>query len=254
MNRSQITGHNADLLRQIFHSEKDAYRCYGSLAKFTRHIKEPVMITGSIAAGWHTLKGGKVMKERKFNDLDVVVDNLYSLRATLREDFLIRHFHPNRGEGKILVMLVDEEYRTRIDVFTPVSTGLKHRSTDCQIGELLFKVVSAEDLLAKLLGSICQVIKNEPVEIKYVDSFNRLYEVADVKMMRGVWQEYRKESDSDDFIKVIEATLSSIAANPALLQTSRYSQNLNEKCSWCCESDIFPLSPPSRVYEILGYV
>jgi len=212
------------------------------------------MITGSIAAGWHSLKSGKLVKERKFNDLDIVVKSSHSLRATLREDFLIRHFHPNRGQGKILIMLVDEEYRTRIDVFTPVSTGLKQRSTDCQIGELLFKVVSAEDLLAKLLGSICQIIENEPVEKKYVDSFNGLFEVADVKMMRGVWQEYRKQSDADDFIEAAEATLCSIAANPALLQTSGYSQNLNEKCLWCCESAIFPLSSPSRVYEILGYV
>ncbi len=86
--------------------------------------------------------------------IDVVVEGLPSLRTSLSQDFLIMHFHPHRGRGKILIQLVDEDHGTRIDVFTPGSSSLTTRLTDSAIGDLQCRIVSAEDLLAKLLSVI----------------------------------------------------------------------------------------------------
>ena len=241
-------------LQEIFLASEDTAKCLGSISKLTRHLREPVVITGGIAAGWHLLRNGALRKKRHLNDIDIVVGGLSSLYASLSEDFLIVHFHPLRERGKILIQLVDEEHGLRIDVFTSGSKLLTTRLTDFAIGEVSCRFVSAEDLLAKLLSSIHPAMRGETVEQKYVEDFHLLSTVADLDTMREVWQEYRKEGECLEFEKAAEAVQRSIIANPGLLQASSYSQDVNQSCAWCCESEMFPLAARSRIYAILGYV
>jgi len=172
MNRSQTTEKSVNFLHEIFLASEDATKCHNSLSKLKRHLKEPVVVTGGIALGWHLLKNGGRGKKRHLNDIDIVVEGLSSLRSTLHQDFLIRHFHPFREKGKILVQMVDEEYGTRIDVFTPSTSSLIKRLTDSAIGEIPFRLISAEDLLVKLLSIVYTVTESKPIEPKYIEHFN----------------------------------------------------------------------------------
>src|SRR2546423_498494 len=158
---------SAGFLEGILLAGEDISKCHGSPAQLARHLEEPVMITGSVAAGWHLLKNGRRIEKQRLNDIDVVVEGLASLRSSLSRDFLIRHFHPDRGGGRILIMLIDEEHGTRIDVFTPTTRTLTRRLTDFAIGDIACRVVAAEDLSAKLLSVIYPITKGEPVEPKY---------------------------------------------------------------------------------------
>src|SRR4051794_15550521 len=90
---------SAGFLEKILLAGEDIGKCHGSLAKLARHLEEPVMITGSLATSWHLLKNGRRIKKQRLNDIDVVVEDLTSLRSSLSRDFLIRHFHPTRGGG-----------------------------------------------------------------------------------------------------------------------------------------------------------
>ena len=254
MQRDETTGKSAGFLREIFLARADATRCFGSLAKLSRHLNGPVVVTGGIAAGWHLLQNGGRIIRRPFNDIDIVVEGLASLRASLRQDFLIRHFHPYRAQGKILLMLVDEEHGTRIDVFTPSTSLLTRRLHACIIGELPLRLVSAEDLLAKLLAIVYAITESRPVEAKYFAQFHLLLTVADAAKVRAVWREYRQENQPLDFAEAAAAVQRSVAANAALLQTGQYSRDLNHVCSWCQASELFPLAPLTKIYEILGYV
>ena len=252
--QKQAWSKNADFLKEIFLEGEDAARIHGSLSKLARHLAGPVVITGGLAIGWHLLRHGVRREKRRFNDIDLVVESLQDLRPTLSQDFLIRHFHPHRGQGKILLMLAEEEYRTRIDIFTPSARALSERLTDMTIGDMSCKVVSAEDLLAKLLGLLYPATLGDRVEPKYVEHFNALHAVADLDVVSDLWRECRKESHRLEFDEAAEAVWRNIAADRSLLQESAYSQDIKETCPWCCESELFPLAPLSRIYAVWGYV
>ncbi len=241
-------------LQKIFRSSDDIAKCHGALSKLTRHLEEPVVVTGSIATSWHLIKNGRPEKKRHLNDIDIVVEGLFSLRASLSQDFLINHFHPRRGGGKILIQLVDEEYGARVDVFTPSTRTFTKRLTDFALGEVSCRIVSAEDLSAKLLTVIYSAADGEPIDPKYVESFHLLSTVADLDILREVWREYRKEGQPLDFDEAAAAVQRSITAHPGLLRASHYSQDVKQTCPWCSESEQFPLAPRSKIYGILGYV
>jgi hypothetical protein len=254
MNGNQLSVKSADFLDELFLADEDITRCLGTLSKLARHFEEPIIVTGSIATGWHLLKNGRLTQKRRLNDIDVIVEDLSSLHQSLSGDFLIKHFHPDRGQGRILIQLVDEEYRTRVDIFTPTTRTLTNRLIDSAIGEVSCRLVSAEDLAAKLLSVIYPATSGEPIEPKYVEHFHLLSTVADLNVTREVWREYRKEGQSLEFDAAIKAVERSITDNPGILQAGQYSQNINQTCRWCRESELFPLAQLSKVYEILGYV
>jgi len=244
-----------NFLRELFLKDGDISKCLGSLSKLTRHLDEPVVITGSLAAGWHLLKSGRQPGKRRLNDIDtVVVTGLPQLRPSLSQDFLINHFHPHRGGGRVLLQLVDEEHSIRIEIFTPGSNSLAERLIDCGIGNLSCRIVSAEDLLAKLLSIIHSVVEDKPVDPKYVEQFALLSTVADKAVTRKVWRDYRKENQHLDFDEATEAIKLKIKANLNLLRATSYCQDVDLVCAWCHESELFPIASRSKIHKILGYV
>jgi hypothetical protein len=254
MHRNQKAVNSSGFLRNLFLEGEDVARCLGSLAKLARHIKAPVVLTGGIAIGWHLLRNGVERERGRLNDIDIVVEGLSDLHASLGRHFLIAHFHPSRERGKVLIQLVDEEHHTRVDVFTPPPTALLNRLTDAAIENLACRFVSAEDLLAKLLSIIYPATRNHPVEPKYVEHFRQLSTAAAADAMREVWREYRKEGQPVNFEAAAEAVKLSLEAHPDLLQPESYCQDINFTCPWCRRSELFPLAPRHRIYEALGYV
>ena len=120
-----------NLLRELLLTSEDISRCVGSLSKLARHLTEPVVLTGSIAVGWHLLSHGWQPVKNHLNDIDTVaMRGLSGIGPALGQDFLVNHFHPNRGRGRVLLQLVDQEHRTRIEVFTPGSDSLAERLVD----------------------------------------------------------------------------------------------------------------------------
>lgn len=238
----------------VFLESVDGDRFFGSLSKLARHLKGPVVLTGGIALGQHLLGKGLQWRKGRLNDIDIVVEDLSGLHTSLSRDFLIAHFHPRRERGKILIQLVEEDFGTRIDVFTPASGGLIERLCDSAIGDVACKLVSAEDLLAKLLSIIYRAVRGEAVEPKYVEHFRLLYEVAAPFTMREVWHEYRKEGEPLDFYEAAGIVDLSLRANPGLLREEQYSQDMDHACSWCSVSEEFPLAPRPKIHEVLGYV
>ncbi|HEU4387456.1 MAG TPA: hypothetical protein VFV34_06640 [Blastocatellia bacterium] len=241
------------LLRDLFPDADDADRCLGSIERLAALVKDPVAVTGSIAAGCHLLRRGIRLRKR-LNDIDLVVKGLESLSPALSDEFLIRHFHPARGGGRILIMLVDQRHRNRIDIFGPAPASLFDRTVVSDIDGLPFRIVSAEDLLARLLTVMCGVTTGNEVDPKYVGQFKALLDVADLELAANVWHEHRRPDRPFHFEQAVEAVEQSLAANPALLQTGVYCQDIDRECEWCHETDEFPLAARSAIYEILGYV
>ncbi|MDQ3906909.1 MAG: hypothetical protein M3268_01055 [Acidobacteriota bacterium] len=255
MDEAGHTIESTGFLRELFLTDEDALRCFGSLSKLARHINGPVVLTGSIAVGWHLLRGGRPPRKRSLNDIDTVaVNGMSSTRPSLVRDFLINHFHPERERGKVLLQLVDEEHGTRTEIFTPGSESLNERLVDCDVGGLSCRAVSAEDALAKLLSITHSAIEGRPVDPKYVEQFDQLSAVADVAAAGKVWQDYRKENQRADLEEAAQAVKTKLATDPALLRATEYCQDVDFVCAWCKESESFPIANRGRVYEVLGYV
>jgi hypothetical protein len=255
MNKDQYPIADDNFLRELLLTSEDVSRCLGSLSKLARHLAAPVVLTGSIAAGWHLLNNGRQPVKKRLNDIDTVaLRGLSGIGPALSRNFLINHFHPDRGRGRVLLQLVDEEHRTRVEVFTPGSDSLAERLTATNIAGLPCRLVSAEDLLAKLLSIIYSVIEGEAIDPKYVEQFDSLSAVAEIDVARRLWADYRKESQRSDFDEAVRLVKSGIASGPDLLRAISYCQDVNFLCAWCHESESFPVASRSKVHEILGYV
>lgn len=248
-----MTAENHNFLEEIFLSNTDADKCLSSLSKLSRHFEKTVVLTGSIASGLHLSKKGLQQKKR-LNDIDMVVEDLADVRASISKDFLINHFHPFRERGKVLLQLVDEENGVRIEIFTANSKTLTERLVEFKIADLHCQAVAVEDVLAKLLSILYSINRSEAVDPKYVEHFRLLLKSADLTTARKIWQDYRKEPETVDFDEAVEKVKQSLATNPNLLQPEKYCQNINFSCQWCCESESFPVSDRTKIYEILGYV
>lgn len=242
-------------MEEVFLTNEDAVKFRRSLTKLAQHLKKTAVVTGSVATGLHLWrKGASQTNKKRLNDIDTVVEDLSDVYLSLKQDFLINHFHPTREKGKVLLQLVDEEHETRVEIFTANSKTLFGRLTDFTTDGLSFKAVSAEDVLAKLLSIIYPAAKGETIIQKYVEHFRVLLQAADVMTAQEIWRDYRTENQPGDFNEAVKIVEQSIAADPNLLQDEEYCQNMDFECRWCIHSDDFPLAPRSKIYGILGYI
>ncbi len=232
----------------------DALRCQRTLTKLAQHLNGPMILTGSLALDWHANRSGRAVKERPLNDIDLVVADIAALSPSLSQGFLISHFHPTRGAGRILLQLVEETQGVRIDVFTPNSPSLLSRVRSTELFGIACEMVSAEDLTAKLLDILYCVTAGELVDPKYYDSFNALAGLADLGIVRELWSEYKKADYPCSFDVAAEAVHQRIANDPGVLCKDVYDQDFGDSCHWCKQSSAFLVSPRLKIFEVLGYV
>ncbi len=241
-------------LSAVFTTREDGSRCRRALTKLAGQTNEPLLVTGGLAVAWHLSVRGVNIRKRPFNDIDVVVEDESRLRASLTRHFLVAHYHPSHGRGRMLLQLADEESRARIDLFTPGSVTLAERSRTAGLGDGRCGVVAAEDLAARLLCVLYQVVAGKAVAPKHYEAFTLLAGVADLDRAGALWREYRDDWHADDLRDAMTMVREAIAENPDLLQPEVYGQAVQQTCLRCHESEAFPLAPPSKIYEIWGYV
>ncbi len=253
VNKMNVDIFNDRFSRKVLRLEEDQIRFQGVLTKFSQHISHPI-VTGWFAIGWHLIRNHLQVEQRSFNDIDIVVEKLSDLPKSLKEDFLINHFHPTRENGHIVIQLVDELHRTRIDVFSAFSPSLKARTREASLSGIRCQVVSVEDILARLLRLCCQVKQSEDIELKHYMNLIALLKIADFDILKELWREYRKDHQPQDWEEVLEIVQQKIETDPTVLQEQKYCKDVKMLCSWCCKSNLFPLASKNKVLDILGYV
>ena len=245
---------NDHFLMEMFPTDEDVFRCWSTFSTLARHFNETLILTGGVAVNWHAARNECRVGKRPFNDIDIVVEHISDLPQSLRDDFLVAHLHPSHDRGKILLQLVDEKHRVRVDVFTPSSPSLMSRVRTAEVAGVTCGILAAEDLAAKLLSILYAVTTGKYVDPKYYDKFNVLSAFADKNVVRDIWSDYRKEEFPHSFDVAAGRVHQRIANDHNLLRQDSYSQDVAAACPWCSHSDSFPASPRSRIYEVLGYV
>jgi len=113
------------------------------------------MITGSIAAAWHLGKTRTREMLDSAGDIDLTLTTAAAqLPANIAAGFLVNHYHPGREQGNLLLQMIDPDNRIQVDIFTPRSQSVVQRSVPALIGTAKWRLISAEDLAARLLAIV----------------------------------------------------------------------------------------------------
>ncbi len=243
-----IKNENFDLtVAFVAEDVKRIQRTFQRLAKYLPSYA----LTGGIATIYYFGKYDFLLQKRDLNDLDVVTSDPNELLSSVKQDFLISHYHPKNHKGKFHIMLVDPKTKLRIDIF-PYLTNAHARLKTVVIKGQSFSILSLEDLVCRLLSNCVDVIRGKTVDPKYVLNMLSLMGICDKSLVREVWNEYKKEEEHFDvtYWKVV----TSIKDEPNLLQKTIYSQDLNFICEACDPRKNLPLATNQQIYDLIGYV
>ena len=234
-----------------FLSCNDQGRAQRIIQKLARHDVNSWVLTGGFAVELHHLIRGAETIVRTFNDIDFVASSFDCLPKDLQKDFLFRHVHPLDPPGKTMLQAVDADEAVRIDVFNDGGAASKRAQTIILSG-CETRMISVEDLLARMARLSLDIAHGEAVPAKHVRDFLRLLKLADTDGVEMVWADHRRENHPATFRKAHELLQDLVPHRQELLITPTYSTAF-EICNRCRPTPYFQLADPKRVYSILGY-
>ena len=131
-------------------------------------------LTGGLAIDAQLRAHGQPIERRHLNDIDVVVESFASIPESIARSFLQHHVHPDATDGRMLLQLIDEDRRIRVDVFQALGMTLSRACPlNDETGEL--DVLSVEDLVARSTALVCGCLRRRrAIDVKHVTAFKRL--------------------------------------------------------------------------------
>jgi hypothetical protein len=114
------------------------------------------------------------------------------------------------------------------------------------------KIISMEDLLARIARLTLNIAYGETVPAKHARDFLRLSKLANLECMEKVWPYHRRENHPATFREAYELLRGLIPYRQELLFTPTYSTAF-EICKRCIPTPYFQLADPKRLFSILGY-
>jgi hypothetical protein len=116
-------------------SEFDRERAERTFRKLFCHDLSRWALMGGFAIESHIKRCGGGGAIRPLHDIDFIVSSFDCIPASLAEDFLLRHVHPNDRPGKTLLQCVDPETAVRVDVFRAYGGVMnRYRRSSCLPG------------------------------------------------------------------------------------------------------------------------
>jgi hypothetical protein len=195
---------------------------------------------------------GRKPSLRPLNDIDFIVESFDHIPSSLGDDFLFRHIHPFDPPGKTLLQCIDADAALRIDVFRAYGATIS-RSRPIQLGSDMIRVISLDDLVARMARLCLDLAEGLPVASKYVTDFMHLDALVDAEKVESVWEEHRKQEHPKSFTDASNLIKNLVVIRPELLVSPSYSRNVEESCSRCASTSYFHLAQPSLVLSLLGY-
>jgi hypothetical protein len=189
---------------------------------------------------------------RPLNDIDFIVESFDHIPSSLGDDLFFRHIHPFDPPGKTLLQCIDADTALRIDVFGAYG-GTMNRSHFLQLGTERIRVVSIEDLVARMARLSLDLDNGVPTPSKHVRDFLRMDTWLEPEKVESVWVEHRKRDHPKSFTDARDVLKNLAVTRPELLVSPAYSRNVEESCPRCVSTTCFRLAPPRLVLSLLGY-
>jgi hypothetical protein len=195
--------------------------------------------------------GRPVSRRQQLNDIDLVVEGFASIPETLAGAFLQHHVHPDAGEGKMLLQLIDRRHAIRIDFFDAFGRTLSRAcNLDDETGAL--RVTSIEDLTARATALVCGSLqRRRTLDPKHVLSFTRLRGLGAPHLLADAWENHR-QSVTGTLEEADAEAARLLERHPELIVADEYS-SATPPCARCRQQGRFRPAPRDTIVEILGY-
>ncbi len=232
-------------------SESESERIDKHLSKLIMHLAPGrFVIVGGIAIRYHLQKAGIQYPERPFNDLDIIVESIDVVNPDIIDDFLISHFH--QKDNFFYLALVDEETRTKVDIFDWEKPPDKVVEVPFEDG--CIKIISVEDQLVKTVYDIQRISKKANVDPKQFLDARLLSQIADIKRADELWKKKRDTRFPESLSDAIKRAELIKQKHPEWVKKSPFRKQAPYMCPDCVKSKEFPLDSMKRIYEILGTI
>jgi hypothetical protein len=234
-----------------FLSSNDQGRAQRVIQKLASHDIRSWVLTGGLAVEIHHIRHGADSIRRSLIDIDFVSTSFDCIPKDLDKSFLFRHVHPLDPPGKTILQAIDVDEAVRVDVFHDGGV-VSRRAEAVVLAESEMKIISMEDLLARMARLTLDIAYGEAVPAKHARDFFRLAALADLECAEKVWPYHRRENHPASFREVHKLLQDLVPKRKELLITPTYATEF-EICKRCMPTPYFPLADPKRVYSILGY-
>jgi hypothetical protein len=230
------------------------------LATTLGHVSQvapaPFLVVGSIAVRYHLHRLGYPPSHRALHDLDLAVSGVDSLPSIEGEELLVSHYHPESaisGTGRMLLQLVDEETRLRIDIFHALAGAMDRASPLEGCSSLIF-VASIEDMLVRSLLVLRGQVQSGMAVAKHVETIQQLSEMVDGNSAEQLWARVRQVHQLES-IQAAVAHAEGLPRGPSSLDAvDEYGQLDDPPCEVCVSGGRYPLADKQRIFDILGYI
>jgi hypothetical protein len=233
-----------------FLSPLDAGRVQRIFAKLNASGLTDYAVTGGLAL--ETVLGHLAGQQRPLNDIDLVVSGIDAIPPLLGKTFLVRHAHPNRRQGKLLIQFVDAEDAVRFDIFSACGATLA-RSRSAQIGSIAVKIVTIEDMASRIASEMMDFVRGEAIPSKCAADYSRVVGAVDPVLVETAWQEQRRTIDPDTFAEARSLIDNGLQIGSGRLFEHVYSDNVSAVCMHCEDREPFRLAKPETIVSALGY-
>jgi hypothetical protein len=245
-------GSGESMMLDSFLNATDSDRVVRTFQNLAVHGISDWALTGGIAIELQILHSGGQPILRPLHDIDFVTDSLASIPETLGAELLLCHVHPNDPPGKILFQAVDPKTKVRLDVFRAYGSELE-RALPVTIAGVNFRVISLQDMVAKLARINWDLMETKPAAPKYARDLLRLLEYVGTDGIESIWSEHRSSQCVESFADTARQLRLVIASRPDLLLSPTYSTDVDEVCKRCQRVEAFPLTDRRQILSILGY-
>lgn len=235
---------------------EDKKRIEGHLQKLLPHLDvSKITVVGGIAIRYHLSRLGVPFEERPCNDIDLVSTDLKAIKSSAAKDFHISHYHPNK-KG-FYVVLVDENTKTKADIFSEEQYSVQKRDTVNFSGHKV-GIRSLEDQLATSLLELSRALKGHTVYKQNLDFVKLMMTVADMdKTTKFIRAKPGSEHDTEDrnisATQLFELIVKHLSKSPKQLKDKLDKKREPYVCKECIAEKNFPITSMEKIYETLGY-
>ncbi len=233
----------------------DRERLATTLWRLTQIATGPLLVVGSIALRIHLHRRDYPALDRSLNDLDLAVSDLDSLPVVEGKVFLVSHYHPKSAlssSGRMLLQLVDEETRLRIDIFQTLAGAIDRASSLGDSSSLC--VVSVEDILVRTLLVLQAQAASGMATTKYVETIQRLSDIVNMERANQLWATARNADQPASIHAAIAYADGLLRARPSSDRVVEYGRLDDPPCDLCERTDRYPLADKQRIFDTLGYI
>lgn len=232
-------------------SESESERIDRHLSKLVKHLTtDRFVIVGGLAIRYHLQQAGIAYPPRQFNDLDIIAESLDVVHPDIKDDFLVYHFH--QAEDSFYFALVDEETRTKVDIFDWEKPPDK--VVEVPFNNTTIKVVSVEDQLAQTVYDIQRISEETKVDPKQFLDAQLLSGIVDMKRADELWKKRRNTEYPKSISDAIQRAESIRQEHPQWIQKNPFRKPQPYDCPGCVKSTKFPLDSMDKIYRVLGYI